>query len=352
MSDKTPDRRFAMISLEMEGEDGPRPAVQGGPDTELLVSGAGVVCPRCLNGAFEPGLDKRLVAEGVQSVRCLGCPDNPWYPLPSGVQLGVHLTPLRYRCEGCGVRCQVTMTLPEVNLYCPNCKRLAIHVKDVPARPAPERPPEARRRLTPAARQRLDEMVTRATQIGRERTRERTGPSVITDGVNDVQIDARDPVLVNLTRTMMSIIGLEDFDEYAARKRRENLAPWRDQERNERLDEVFGVTGPPGERRTGRTTRGILELLARHYLATTRPTVWVLGGRPQIDVWLRGEVHRLRRMVGNDHPERVEVAPEVGRLIARQLKPPAGVMLYVDHTYYETNGRRGEGMAGITYRPD
>jgi hypothetical protein len=158
-----------------------------------------------------------------------------------------------------------------------------------------------------------------------------------------------------LTRAMTSILGLEGFDAYADRRRNENsntcdtCGVSRDKHSERGCDNWIAGNIDRG---TGRTTAGIVELLARHYLATTNPTVWVLGGSERVDAWLRNEVFDLRNRLGRDHPSRVGVVPNVGMLEERGLRPPAGVMLYIDHTYYERGrGRAGRGVE-LTYRPD
>ena len=345
MSDKKPDQRFAMVALELGFEGGPDPLAgvvltEAAPTPRQLdvlrvnVDGT-VACPRCGNSAFEPASSFTLNS----SVACRGCPPPaPTYELPNGFSLKFD----RYRCAACGKQTPVTMTLSEVNLYCGGCSRLAIHTRqEVP------KPKEGRKRISPedrASRRKLMEALTlAATPPSLLR-----GPSVFVDEANDIFFPDDHPALVELTRTMMSILELEDFDAYAARRRAENRSS--DDPRISR----------DVERGTGRTWRGIVELLARHYLAATRPTVWVLGGSGREDSWLRNEVMSIRNELGNDHPAKVEVVPPsspirdrgaVARLAARNLRLPSGVMLLVDHTYYDETGRRG-GFAGATYKPD
>lgn len=337
MSDNRPDPRFAMLALELGLEDGfdtiQRPlagvvVVEPTPVPQLDVLrvnlDGSVACPRCGNSAFEPTNSYTL----NPSVACRGCqPPAPTYELPNGFTLKYN----RYRCDACGRQAQVTMTLSEVNLYCGGCGRLAIHTRQPEAQP-----PAEKKRLSPEdreARRRLMNAITRASApVGRR------GRSVFVDELNDVLLADDDQMLVKLTAAMMSILKLEDFDEYAERRRLANRSS--DDPRRYR-DE---------ERGTGRTWRGIVELLARHYLTTTRPAVWVLGDSERTDAWLRNEVISMRNELGNEHPSKVTAVPDVAGLVRRSLRPPSGVMLFVDHTYYE-KGRRG-GFAGITYKPD
>lgn len=69
---------------------------------------------------------------------------------------------------------------------------------------------------------------------------------------------------------------------------------------------------------------------------------WVLGGSERMDAWLRAEVITVRDRLGDVDPvnKKVSMVPDVRRLVERELKPPAGVMLYVDHTFYESARKR------------
>lgn len=342
MSDNRSDPRFAMLALELGLEDESDPLAgvvltEPAPTPRQLdvlrvdLDGS-VACPRCGTGAFETTFSTTL-----NLVACRGCPPPaPTYELPNGISLKFN----RYRCDACGKQTPVTMTLSEVNLYCGGCSRLAIHTRQEVA--AKKLLGKKRSGVDVDREKRLDDLYASFSNASNFGSRRRLAtrdflPSVFVDEVNDILMPEDHPALVELTKTMMSILKLEDFDAYAARRRDENRAS--DDPRRNR-DE---------ERGTGRTWRGIVELLARHYLATTRPTVWVLGGSEREDDWLRNEVISIRNELGNDHPAKVGVVPDVERLVERKLKPPAGVMLFVDHTFYE--GRKGF-RSGIIYKPD
>lgn len=340
MSDKGPNQRFAMIALELELADGTdplagvvlteqAPAASPGQLDVLRVNADGsIACPRCGLSAFESDVANRVV--------CRGCPPPaPSYEAPYMVWFGLRTE--RYRCDACGRQSRVSMTLSEVNLYCGGCSRLAIHTKQTRVVDKLGGP-----KLTTEARQTVEDLVERyANSVSLAPSRR----SIFIDEINDVLLPDNDPMLVKLTAAMMSILKLEDFDEYAARRRMANQSS----------------DGPRVyrdiERRTGRTWRGIIELMARHYLATTRPIVWVVGGSEREDLWLRNEVTSIRNELGNDHPTKIVVPRAfikegtIDQIIRRETKVPAGVMLFVDHTYYERRGRRG-GFARIVYKPD
>lgn len=328
MSDNRPDPRFAMLALELGLEDGSDPlagvvVVEPTPVPQLDVLrvnlDGSVACPRCGTGAFERFLNPSMVV-------CRGCPPPaPTFELPNGFALKYN----RYRCDACGRQAQVTMTPSEVLMYCGGCGRLAIHTRQPEAQPPAEKNREARRRLMNAIK-RLSPETRASAPVGRR------WQSVFVDELNDVLLPDDDPMLVKLTEAMMSILKLEDFDAYRERRRLANRSS----------DDPRLYL----ERGTGRTWRGLVELMARHYLATTRPAVWVLGDSERTDAWLRNKVISMRNELGNDHPSKVTAVPDLEQLVRRNLRPPSGVMLFVDHTYYE-KGRRG-GFAGITYKPD
>lgn len=326
-----PDPRFAMIALELTADDSPAPAARPA-ETTLLVSGGSIVCPRCGNDAFARGLGREVV--------CLGCLDNPRYPLPDGVELNTYL----YRCGGCGLQVSVTMMLADVNLHCAGCQRLTLHTRRGGA-------PGIRWTLGATRGPGRDYVWNEPTRRQRRGLASEGRPSVIVDSLSSIVLSDDHPALVELTQTMTFSLGLEDFDAYAARRRYENsnACATCDMSRAEhqvtlgRSCENF--TAVDVSRGTGRTLRGIVELLARHRLDGAESKVWVLGATERTDDWLRMEVTRVRRQLGKERPNKVETVPDLKELVARQLKPPAGVMLFVDHTYYEL-------VSEVTYRPD
>lgn len=358
-----PDRRFAMIALEMDAEDGLLPAPSCPDPMALRWNDLELVCPRCGLSAFEPSIDRDVNGfVGVPSVICLGCPDRPWYPLPPG---DTRLNSETYRCQGCGVFRQVTMTMSDVNLHCSgSCKRLTLHVRkdfyeqrngltgrvdftQIPVLTAATNKLTSPMMVQTSNISSMYSLVTLvldaddrwptvvdAASVRMMEDRERQ-PTIMYksrvimceeygDVLNAIDANKRD----QLIETMMSILGLEDFDAYAKRKRADNTAPWRDQDRNTRI-------GLSAERGTGRTMRGIIELLALCNLSNTSQ-VWVLSA----DSRLYREVTITRSRLGNTDPRMVNPVPDKTRLIENGLRPPFGVALLVDHTYYERQRTR------------
>lgn len=176
--------------------------------------------------------------------------------------------------------------------------------------------------------------------------------SVITDRVEGARLPDGHPAIAALTRVYASVLGLDDFDAYAARRRKENNSACRtcglskkehDTARGRDCENFTLMTNVNVNRRTGRTWRGILELLARCSLATRRQKVWVIDGSPQRHSrWLRNEVVSISNELGLNNPSEIEMAPSDVRRRTLEVDPPRGVMIYVDHTYYENNRRRDE----------
>lgn len=339
---KRPDPRFAMIALEMSTEvELPKKVIQEAnlAETPMRTVEFSGTCSLCGLRAFEllPALSNERMAA------CLGCP--PPAPLRLLNRNAVMPDANRYRCCRCGSRPLVTMTLSDVNLHCRRCGQLTLHERqDDPPKTAGKRvePTDAGRRqlirtIDRVAASLLDEVGLAETSMSK----------VKFAGVLRLQDD---PAFVQLTRSMMSILGLVDFDAYAARKRRENLASGTDIERDRRI-------GLSCDRQTGRTMRGIVALLAHYYFAAESWSswsfplkVWVLGGSESCDEWLLRKVIFARDRLGNVRPTTVETTPDAStiRRNSRDWAPPSGVVLLVDHTFYERDRDRAE----VSYLPN
>lgn len=332
-----------MIALEMSTEvELPTKVVQevGLAETPTITVEFSGACSMCGLRAFEllPGLSNE------QMIVCLGCP--PPAPFRLLNRNAVMSDANRYRCCRCGSRPLVTMTLSDVNLHCRRCGQLTLHERQ------DDPPKTAGKRVEPtdAGRRQLIRTIDRvaASLLENEAGPARaSGCTVKFAGV--LRFD-NDPAFVQLTRSMMSILGLEDFDAYAARKRGENLASGTDIERDRRI-------GLSCDRRTGRTMRGIVALLAHYYFAAESWSsrsfplkVWVLGGSESCDKWLLRKVILARNRLGNVRPTTVETTPDAStiRRNSRDWAPPSGVVLLVDHTFYE----RDRDRAGVSYLPN
>ncbi len=77
-------------------------------------------CPRCQCQAFTPDKNGKQIA-------CRGCPlPSPVFEVET-LPDGPGVASREYRCCSCGAKSQVTMAISQINLYCWGCKRLALH---------------------------------------------------------------------------------------------------------------------------------------------------------------------------------------------------------------------------------
>jgi hypothetical protein len=345
-NENRPDLRFAMIAEEMTTEV---KMTVADVVVELVVGGDGITCPRCGFGAFAPIPNREVV--------CLGCPDHPSYPLPAGVELITN----RYRC--CQCRCQrlVTMTLSDVNLHCVSCRRLALHSKQVDPAPSrtqgslaervlgqnqrsifrwvPDPEPiapaqEARRRPLSASEVEQMSAPLDADELERLSLEMDSRTEVAGLPVIGSKIDDDHPVLARAVDVMMKRLRLDDFSAFAARVFYENA-------------NVRKVLPKDYVRGTGRTTKGIVEAIARCALEETR-CLWVKSVRPRYDADLCQLVRRLRGEAGTLWPTKVDPMPS-GTLLRDPL--PDGTLLYVDHSYYEADTWFGRMAAGLALKP-
>lgn len=372
-SDRKPDQRFAMIAMELTTEISLPPMPEVADPNALIVDADGIRCPRCNLRALMPMTTMWSVAESAQiggaySMVCLGCPDNPVFDTPADV---VAFTDA-YECEKCGVTPQVTMTMPDLNLYCVRCKSLTPHTRCSVK--------EARRsgrdqasyfeglrstiKTMMASSPRLPEWDTLelAVQTGwfnniRERSAPIDSEPTMRDApprqpsrevapkrwvfvANKIWDSCPDdyPPLVKLTEAIMSVLGLKDWDQHAAAVQRVNVMYRRKQ--------------GGSLRGTGRSTRGIVNLLARHYLARNsardpvNPTVWVLGGSSDVDRWLLRKLDDTKNRLNRGPDAYASVPSDKLGIVCRKLVPPPGVMLLVDHTFYESD--RSKGLENIS----
>jgi hypothetical protein len=333
--DKKPNQRFAMIALEMTTDVQLNPGPPTFPVLQVEEDGAIMVlqCPRCSNKAFEParvsGTDGVDVVKpdpsGRPGVVCLGCPTTQCYSLPEKLRK-LSLSTECYRCVGCGRMPQVTMTLSEVNLHCRFCLRLTLHVRQGDA------PKPLTTTLSVKTRPSTDAYLTLKNDLLNSVWMNYvdgvpTGSSM-DPGVSDftgLTMNETPDSLGSLTSAMMSILGLEDFNAFALRQRSENAKA--------------GVRARDIERRTGRTWRGIVDLLAKHYWSRSMKTVWVIGGSMSIDRSLRQEMRDIADRL--DRKVAVEVMPNANQVRKgdADLRPPVGVFLFVDHTFYDRMDR-------------
>lgn len=329
-----------MIALEMSGEiEPPSPSPPPSVASQLLVDDDGRIrCPRCTFQAFVPIADREVV--------CVGCPDNQWYALPAGVDIGP--TSL-YRCDSCGARRPVTMTLSEVNLHCVY-KKLTLHVKQIDENEVrrvlrqPRMEPEQFNRLWRDYTSPVPPKWNFKSTMNWAVSNDAFNPFTAADEalldlssrvspetsffVDDRQYLSRrvSPETRENTRALERVVtermrvalDLTDFDVFAKTRRELNAAVV-----------IRGeYVGNDLARRTGRTTRGLLEVIAKCSLERW-DEIWVRGGSERHDKELR---YRAEEMIGAlklDYPSNVRI-----KTVAAP-RPTEVAGIYFDHTFYE-----------------
>lgn len=313
--DKKPSSRFDMIAAEMTTE----PEMTVVEDLRPVWNGEAVTCPQCGNSAFEP-----LVPSGrVPRVACLGCPaPAPTFILAEGVKLSTN----RYRCGRCGNQPQVTMTLSEVNLYCRRCTQLTLHARQVDGDAARRARTESVQRVRlPSLGELEGEGEGDAEPKTGGLTRELSRQGFFEDSASAPL--PRDPtvamVVAMVMEKMRATLGLFDFTAFAEGARKANV------EANLRAEDLG--------RRTGRTTRGLLEALARCSLKQAR-VLFVCGLSPTHEKELRYTVAELRDRLKLDYPTKIQSMPSDPNPAIFDAR--IGLQVYVDHSYWDGGRRR------------
>jgi len=343
--DKKPSSRFDMIAEEMTTE----PEMTVVEDLRPVWNGEAIACPQCGNSAFEP-LPPTLVS-GRPRATCLGCPPPaPVFGLPEGLKLSTN----RYRCGSCGRQSQVTMTLSDVNLHCRGCSRLTLHQRV--ARPSLG---DAARRAQQAGEVSYSEYArVKVKQSSKGWLAELMGEDVAAEpesglvqeltrqgfleegGLVDVLVragageagqmvenlrrmitldpaPAQDGEVAAVIENMRRMLGLDDFAVFEQRVRELNMKA------SLRAEDLC--------RRTGRTTRGILDALARCSLLRAN-TLLVCGVSPRHEKDLRQVALAMRSQLKLGYPAEVKPIPS---------GPDAALIgqIYVDHSYWDSDRR-------------
>lgn len=277
VSDNRPSR-FSMIAEEMTAEIKPKVTdVRPGDAYTLRVDAAGKSeCPRCGCGAFAP-----ISRGGLNAVVCLGCPlPSPIFEVPDGMTFKTS----RYRCGSCGKQVAVTLDLSDVNLHCSGCGKLSLHARQAdptPVIPAPyyqdptvkfvtgskakSRPTTLSGRIMAqwlplqsvpppdTLRRQLDDFDRWATQLEPRMPDTLAGPD-LSDWAREflgvpTPPSSSDNSFDTVRAMIVVALGLEDPQAFAARMRDANREA--------------GVSAKYLERRTGRTTRILVDAFAR-----------------------------------------------------------------------------------------
>ena len=128
----------------------------------------------------------------------------------------------------------------------------------------------------------------------------------------------------NLVELFRSQLGLEDFDLFAQRIREENV-------KDRRLPAISW------DRRTGRTTRAMIRVLAKARLDEARTLLVIGSSNSQDNDLCRLAIDMINRL-GLRLPSAIRPAPPSIREMTRAMDDP-NIALFLDHHYVE-RGRR------------
>lgn len=306
---------------------------------DLMISGDNATCIRCGTSAIA------MVTQQPMTVVCLGCPKPTAYRLTSGTSLKTST----YRCESCGKKSQVTMTLSDVNLYChKGCGgRLTLHARVSDGVAVTKKPEQASFKVDPAELMkprfvqdfpapppyRPSPRDTRSFSFQSTAPGASYADSVLNNAaalvdvsrphvIGSRTVDA--PRLTEVIELIRSALGLEDFQDFEVTKIRKNRRS-------------MGSSSPDVMRQTGRTTRALVDVVARCSIETTTK-LHVLGYPRK---YSRNFGYNLQAMfdgAGISPPMIVSaVADDIEDKIAAgsNVVLPYGVMIYVDHIFYD-----------------
>ncbi len=328
MSGDDKPSRFAMISEEMIN---PPELVKVEVNLDpggLTWSGEFTVCPRCKLSAFElaPTISNQV------RILCLGCsPPAPTYFLPEGTEVRVN----PYRCCKCGIRARITMTLSEVNLHCRACKQLTLHTRQDPAPKKStsimsflvDEPPKTslfswvkvKPEDSPFAWDDFDKPSGRQSVDARwENT---------TLGV-PYQPETNPRDADKLIEMMRVALKLENFVDYAQKRRLLNAE----------LVVKGAYDGNDIARRTGRTTRGLLETISQCICDNKREIV-VRGGSARAEGHCFRTLKDILRGIADSYDRDLRVDLMMVNVYRHSDEPNRmyrrDAITYVDHTYNE-----------------
>lgn len=307
-------------------------------------------CPKCSCFAFEPN------AEGTR-ITCRGC------PLPSPVYAiepvdSTTLTTSRYKCGSCGRDSRVTMGLGEINLYCPGCNKLSLHSLQVNVTKV-----LSGKKATMTFKNvtlgidfaKVDEVIEYSSSDAIDAveldkalppgkgysvsfTTQLQGPSNWAETIEKLQ--QRVSSAYELTKEQLAEInaspasqlaemfrvklGLQPFALYEQTQRNENIM---------REGKDLSPSGRDRERRTGRTTKGLVRAIAEYVVSDLR-FLAIVGGNVRHTKDLVMEAINMREKL------QLARAVEIRPLMPDDFDPrfdykTQRAHVYVDHYYDE-----------------
>jgi len=363
MSDEKKRTRFSAVFEELTSSI--KPMTKPAPGTEARSSipqlfegtiscpfGRPAPCPKCNCTAFEPvwvnqgtsgpvmlagpavGYEPRLI--------CRACPrpSAEIYMYDTSVVLVVQVM----RCGGCGCKSRNTITIGQTNLYCGDCGKLTLH-ETFNSRASIR----IEKVNTPGMQSWLDSekwppdrTQEACARCGHGRVRHRPEcqwnstcgcPAfcVSIPGDSDL-VDSYTIAMANdnLTRAVLAPSG--SYTSQLAESFYDKLG-WKSSDVYARgvreLNNSRGMTGREIDRRTGRTTRGLLYAFAEVEVRKAA-VLWLRGATKMSDALLVAQSEKLRRLLRQPLSVIIKKMPE-------NLDPKrcSADVVYIDHHYYE-----------------
>lgn len=356
MSDEKKRTRFSAVMEELTSSVGPMTKPTPGTEVKAstprlfdqvisVVDGMLLPCPKCGLKAFEVmwmnelsgGFSKVMAPGLVRKLVCRGCkPPASIYDLNTTAVVNTTL----YQCGSCRDRSSITLDLDQTNLYCSRCQRATIHDSFNSRAGLNETKRSDKGKSTRPA---LGDPCARCGH-GRARHVPRCqwnatcgcpafsvaipGDSGLVDDFAITMADAKAALSDNTIATMVSSVtsqlvesfydrlGWEAPDVYASGVREMN-------------NNKEGMTGRGIDRRTGRTTRGLLYAFAEVEVRKAE-VLWLRGATKMSDALLVAQSEKLRRRLRQPLSVVIRKMPE-------NLDPKrcSADVVYIDHHYYE-----------------
>jgi len=296
------------------------------------------VSVRVENGVVSPCLKcgcQAFTRDGGSRAICLGCPP----PAPTyGIEYidNSAFCVNDYKCWGCGKQSEVTMTLSQVNLYCLRCKKLTLHDMKVTA--------------PTLATSRWIEPESKKTKVfsGSKATFTFNGKNVgFASGVEVVEyepLDVLDDVAKNyipgkytasITMTLLPNNPIADLVEEFREKF--GLLPFEMFARNQYNENTLRLAQYDWERRTGRTTRGLIEKIAE-FMVSDRRWFFVVGHTERYTMDLANLARDMHSglNLSREMPVRM-ISPTTFYRDGTEGRSDA--VIYIDHTWNERRSR-------------
>jgi hypothetical protein len=379
MSDDKQRTRFSAVIEELTGPTEPATKVElkaavpefaiTFPYVVKVRDGVPSTCPKCDCAVYTPLIDLRRSQGGI-AVMCRACPLPPpvyQVELETWTALAVNIKTNPYRCGQCNKNSMVSIAVDRVNLYCEQCRTLTIHgaVTSFPLKAQ------------------VDDAKTFAELLGFRPSTRDVDTSTFFRG-NDSDDELRERVNARLLELRLGMVtatesrNLSEWNNFDARPSRRSedrfsfsesigrRTSWQDRIRvladrfydildllpaekwaiNTRLENVYKFNAKPRDvvRRTGRTTRGLLEALAEVVLKSAG-RLFVRGSsatRDKMHVQDAWDFYKRLGLRVAEPLHTVSIMPLNARDGWRVTDNEPDAVVFVDHHFDEINalGRR------------